>query len=121
MKVRCINNRLTPDGRKLGSLLTIDHEYAVLAIYVDPRLGCLLRMVGDDKQTPAIFPGDLFEIIDPTIPRNWIAARDKNSVYRLSPKSWLEEGYWERFFNKDPDAVATFEEERQKATERNPG
>lgn len=116
MKVRCTRPRETTGGKpKTG--LTVGKEYEVLEVLVSPTQGILLRIVGDDRFTPALFSGDLFEVTDQSIPQLWVIARvptrDGSTLYKMCPKAWLEPGFWERYFDREPEAVAIFDEQRR--------
>lgn len=112
MKVKCVRLQETNDGKRLGHLLTIGREYDVLEIHFEPSQGVLLRFIGDDRFTAALFSGELFEITSQEIPHTWVVAKNKLGGYTLGPRPWLAPGFWERYFDREPEAVRTFEEER---------
>jgi len=97
----------------MGRWLAAGKEYDVLCVYFDKVQGVLLRIIGEDGMTPALFPGELFEFIDSGIPRNWRIIKDQAGTVRLSPSPWLERGFWEKFFDHDPEAMIIFEHERE--------
>ena len=113
MRVKCTKLQ-DNQGKPLKSdgWLTVGSEYMVLCIYIDASRGVLLRLMGDDKFTPAMFSGELFEITEQTIPQNWIAKKEACGDYSLGPKAWSESGFWERFFDREEEAVAIFHEQR---------
>jgi hypothetical protein len=116
MKVKCEKlHKLVGSNSRFESWLTIGREYSVLAIDCDPQQGVLLRILGDDRFTPALFPGELFEVTDPKIPTNWIIIRGRGGLWQLSPRAWGEPGFWEKFFDRDPAAIGVFDAERQVA------
>jgi|SRR5579883_2717404 len=113
MKVRCIDQNKGYDGRETGSRLTIGREYQVLTMHVEPNRGFLFRIIGDDHFTPVLFSEKLFEITDHSMPSSWIFTKDARGVFRFSPRPWLEPGFWEKFFDRDPAAVVIFEQQRR--------
>ena|SRR5438552_11279295 len=121
MKVKCIRQQTAGPGKKTEGWISIGEEYNVLAIYIDAEAGILLRLIADDNFTPALFPGDLFQVSSVAIPRNWIVIRDDKGTFRFSPKPWLEPGFWDKFFDRDPISIEVFERERKIATEGGQG
>lgn len=117
MKVKCTKHSTSSAaGHNTQGWITIGQEYDVLAMYFDPAEGTLIRLVADDDFTPALFPADLFEVTNGVVPSNWIVVRDIKGVFRFSPRAWLEPGFWERFFDRDPLSSRVFEEEWRAAT-----
>jgi hypothetical protein len=113
LRVRC--TRLQDNlGKPLESdgWLTVGREYMVLCIYVDASRGVLLRLMGDDNFTPAMFPGEQFEVTEQTIPNNWIVKKENGGDFSFGPKAWSEAGFWERYFDREETAVAIFHEQR---------
>jgi hypothetical protein len=35
----------------------------------------------------------------------------EGGVVELGPPSWLEPGFWERYFDRDPDTISQFQRE----------
>jgi hypothetical protein len=91
--------------------LTVSREYEVLCLFIDASRGILLRLMSDNKTTPALFSAKLFEITEPTIPHNWIVTKGKLGDYSLGPKAWSDVGFWERFFDGEDEAVVIFREQ----------
>ena len=60
-----------------------------------------------------MFSGELFEIIDDRMPPNWVIKKDRNGAYQISTRAWLQPGFWEKFFDRDPESVAVFKEEER--------
>jgi hypothetical protein len=119
MKVRCIkllDSRGRPVGRsawaKIGSV------YHVLSVWAEPgHTG--LRLVGEES-TPAIFEPEMFEVVSPKIPPTWVITSPKPGCLSLEPQAWSGVGFWERFFDGDPDAIAVFKEEQSKIVAADP-
>jgi hypothetical protein len=117
MKVKLTKRSMSSvPGQKTEGWITVGQEYDVLTMYIEPADEFLVRVIADDGFTPALFPADLFEITDGTVPPNWIVVRDRNGIFRFSPQAWLEPGFWERFFDRDPLSIEIFEKERITAT-----
>lgn len=116
MRVKCTKpetDKVTNTAKE--GWLTVGREYDVLAVYFDRTQGTLFRIIGNDTFTPALFPLEILEITDSRIPQNWVLEKDSSGVLRLSPKAWLETGYWDRFFDREPQAIKIFEEEVARA------
>ena len=95
----------------------LDHEYEVLSILVEPGRGAKFRILTADG-TPALFDAAMFVTTEAEIPRNWVVRAREGGVVDFAPAAWLESGFWERFFDRDPTAVAGFEAERREAAAR---
>jgi hypothetical protein len=112
MKVRCIkllDSRSQPVERspwaKLGGV------YHVLGIWVD-RAQTRLRLIGEEP-TPALFEPEMFEVVSSAIPSIWVINSPKPGCLSLEPEVWSRSGFWEEFFDREPEAVACFEEYRK--------
>jgi len=57
------------------------------------------------------FPAESFEIVSEIIPPNW-ASLQSGGVTSVLPKSWLEPGFFNDFYEGDPRAYAIYELER---------
>jgi hypothetical protein len=103
---------MSHDGRPEGQScwLTIGKIYDVLEVTFDGEW--LLRLIGDAPNGVALFQLKMFEVVDPHIPPNWIAIWGNNGLFFLSPRPWTHTGFWERYYDRDPNAVQIFEEER---------
>jgi len=112
LRVKCVK-LLDNQGKPLKSdgWLTVGREYMVLCLYIDASRGVLLRLLGDDKFTPAMFSGELFEITEETVPHIWIVKKEACGDFSLGPKAWSESGFWERYFDREDDAVEVFHEQ----------
>jgi hypothetical protein len=91
----------------------IGATYPVLSIEVDPE-GPRFRMLGKDRHTPALFRPEMFEIASPIIPPTCVVATIAPGAFHLAPEPWTQKGFWERYFDSDPEAMASFERERAK-------
>ena len=114
MKVRCIklfDARGAPQST--SSWLTIDKVYDVLTLEFDRNGQWLVRVVGDGKSGVALFPFESFVVASPTLPLSWIAWWNIEGSFQLAPERWTKPDFWERFYDREPDAVSIFEEEKQ--------
>jgi hypothetical protein len=122
MKVRCIQLFDSAGKPRLqkDSWVTLGKTYHVLEIVQD-QSRWLLRLIGDNELNgPAVFRLEQFEIVTPNIPSSWIVTRDKDDSIKLRPERWNQPGFWERYYDKDPEAIRIFEEERRKIIENDP-
>lgn len=120
MKVRC--TRLldsTGKPQEKSAWLTIGAIYNVLELFQSQNTW-LLRLVGDGPNGLAIFRLDQFEIVTQNIPNSWIVTWDKDGSLHLRPGRWSQPGFLERYYDKDPEAIRIFEEERRKIIEADP-
>ena len=49
-----------------------------------------------------------------------MATSPKPGCISFSPEAWSKAGFWEQFFDREPEAVAVFEEERAKIVAADP-
>lgn len=83
--------------------LTPLKEYFVVQISRD-----FFRVV-DDRNEPIAYPKYLFEIIDPRLPSGWMYLESEAAGFIIGPVELVSErGFYVRFFDKDPDAIALF-------------
>ena len=89
-----------PDDRAAD--LSLDTHYLVIGIESDDY-----RLLGDQGR-PYLYPADLFEIIDPSEPEDWIVEQGEDSERYAYPAELASAGFFEDFFDARQDAVATF-------------
>lgn len=99
-----------------SSWMKIGRVYDVLSISIDSAARVLLRIVGEERMTPALFSMDELEIVDHSIPRNW-EVHFEGDTLSFAPAAWMSEGFWVRFFDHDAEALKIFEEERVLSTQ----
>lgn len=113
MKVRCVrlfDSRSGQVGRsawaKLGAV------YHVLTIWIEPGR-TRLRLVGEES-IPALFEPEMFEVASSTVPHTWVITSPKAGHFEIGPEAWAQPGFWEEYFDRKPEAVACFEDERMR-------
>jgi len=75
--------------------------------------GTYVRIVGDEP-VPALFPLEMFEIVQNTIPPSWVVTSPREQCISIAPEPWTRAGFWEDFFDGAPAALASFSAERNK-------
>jgi hypothetical protein len=92
--------------------LSRQRDYIVLSI---ERSGesMKFRIASEMNGTPVLFDSAIFEVVDEAQPGTWIATPTEAGIER-SPEPWTVTGFWERFFDGEPDAVQIFKEESEK-------
>jgi hypothetical protein len=119
MKVRCIK-LLDSMGRgvECSAWAKIAGVYHVLGIWVEPAQ-TRFRLVGEES-TPGLFEPEMFEVVSPKIPPSWVVTSPKPGCFSFEPEAWSGVGFWERFFDGEPEAVAAFKEEQAKIVATDP-
>jgi len=111
MKVRCIkllDSRGLPTTR--SAWVKVGGTYHVLSVWIEPGQ-TKLRLIGEEP-TPALFEVEMFEVVSSIIPVTWVIASPKAGCLSLAPSAWNTAGFWENFFEREPEAVACFEKQR---------
>ncbi|MEV8376573.1 hypothetical protein AB0P21_27765 [Kribbella sp. NPDC056861] len=91
----------------------IGQVYTVLEVNASPEHRFAVRLdLGNEA--PGLWDSEMFETTDSAIPSVWVAEFRDGGSLRLAPPRWLAQGFWESYFENDPDAVAVFEEDRQR-------
>ena len=90
--------------------LTLHREYLLLAVLALPGRSVKFRVLSDDGRTPILADSTLFAAPIRPLPDTWAAAVTEGGVVEIGPISWLEPGFWERFFDGEPPAVEAFRE-----------
>ena len=114
MKVRCVkllDARGEPQEK--SPWLTIGKIYVVLAVELSLTGRWMFRVVSDGANGVALFPLDSFEIVTANLPPNWIISWKSNGFFQIAPETWMEAGFWERFYDRDEQAATLFERERK--------
>jgi len=120
MRVVCVQltNPNTGLTESTSPWLDLDTEYEVLEVYAYPGGRIDLRIAAKDAGTPALFDSELFMTVDERIPPNWIARVREGGTVEFGPSTWLETGFWERFFDRDSAAIESFETEKRRMLDR---
>ena len=108
MKALCV--RVAGDSDR-DHWLTLNREYLVLSVLISPKGPAKLRAIADDGRTLILVDASLFAMSSQPLPRSWVLAIREGGVVELGPPSWLEPGFWERYFDRDPDTISQFQRE----------
>lgn len=119
MIVRCVRiiNEQTGELLPPNSWLTIGKKYHVLSIFVADGEVPKYRLIGDDGVTPALHTSSQFDVVSDTLPSVWKAHSVPFKFFELAPGSWTAPGFWEAYFDGDPEAEAIFRESCRKLVE----
>lgn len=82
--------------------LTAGQPYTVIGIEADD-----FRILNDQGR-PYLYPADLFEIVDPTEPPDWVTEYGEDGERYAYPPALNESGFFEDFFDDKSKAVSTF-------------
>lgn len=90
--------------------LPMDMELSVLAVMSDSASGTKYLLWSEQQNSPALFPANEFEIVDGSLPEAWRLSLDLNGYAYLAPFGWHASGFWERYYDGEPEAVRVFNE-----------
>ena len=82
--------------------LTTDQFYVVIGIEAND-----LRVLNDQGR-PFLYPPELFEVIDPHEPTDWVSEVGEEGERYAYPPALNVVGFFEDFFDGQRQAVATF-------------
>jgi hypothetical protein len=82
--------------------LTPQRAYAVIGIEADD-----LRLLNDRGQ-PYLYPAELFTVLDAREPADWLTEFGEDGERYAYPPPLNSSGFFEDFFDGEPQAVATF-------------
>jgi hypothetical protein len=68
----------------------------------------------DDSDQPFLYSKALFEIVDPSIPGDWIT-ETRDDVYYTDPPECAARGFYEDYFDGVASAVGAFEDFRKRS------
>jgi hypothetical protein len=106
MKVKILASSIS--RREVAGRFRAGTEYVVLCI--EPLAGKnYYRLVTETDGNPALFDAALFELVDNAISSLWIVVQDGGCL-EFTPEAWSEEGFWEAFFDNEPNAVSVYNE-----------
>jgi hypothetical protein len=80
----------------------------------------MLRIEGDGGNGVALFQLEQFEVVSSRLSPAWIIAWNSAGVFELTVDEWLQPGFWERYYERDSNAVDSFEKARQSIVEADP-
>jgi hypothetical protein len=115
MTVRCIKlANVKGESQTTSSWLTVGKTYQVLSIELDMDGNWFFRLNGDSSNGVALFEKDQFEIISAALPSSWVPAWNHKGGFELAPKAWTTPGFWERYYDREDEAVRLFDSEMKK-------
>jgi len=123
MKVECIKMINNETGQDLDKSpwLTVGSIYQVLSVFISINGTIEYRLISDDNCTPALFNAVQFKIVSENLSPNWVANHELETYFELAPKSWTTDGFWERYFDGEPEAIKCFTAEKNIIISSNQG
>lgn len=80
-------------------------EYVVVSVMNDGRGPAKLQLVDLDGIRLAWFEASAFLLVESAIPEHWVASLGDGGLLELGPPAWLELGFWESYYDDEPEAV----------------
>ncbi|MCX4796466.1 MULTISPECIES: hypothetical protein [unclassified Streptomyces] len=115
MRVR-VNISSTTDPKITQGItaLTNGHEYAVLEISAPFKRATSFRVefIEGGLRQSALFDTRAFTVISHSLPPTWRYFQLESGSFSLCPESWNKSGFWEAYYDGDPQAIAVYEHER---------
>ena len=82
--------------------LTLNNVYQVIGLEADEY-----RIINDEGQ-PYLYPSDIFIIVDPAEPDDWLTEYGDDGERYAYPPELGRVGFFEDYFDHDPEAMAVF-------------
>lgn len=108
-----VNDRVLDDFDNQN--LTPLKQYVVIGLSND-----YFRVINDANE-PILYPTYLFEIVDPAIPSDWIKVEYEDDEFHVGPPELLKPGFYEDFFDHNPEAKMVFSRTMAKLEEAREG
>ncbi len=124
MKVKCIR-LLDSDGNDVedSPWLALGKTYHVMSTYVDAegrrRFGIVSRH--PDGEWPQMINASekCFEVVSSIIPSNWLKW-ERAVASGMAPAAWQVPGFFEAFYDHEPETYPIFERERDVILKEDP-
>ena len=87
------------DGRLHAGISPFEEYFAIEVNHEEYR-------IIDDLGEPILYPKELFELVDPSLPPSWQFLEYPDGEYHLGPTKTLVWGLYEDFFGSDGNRVA---------------
>jgi hypothetical protein len=76
--------------------------------------GTVRFRIESEQDTPALVESEFFELVDASIPASWVALMGPAGGFSLEAKAWARPGFWEAFYDRDPEAMDLYEAEKSR-------
>ncbi len=115
MIVECVKiiDKVSGELQTTSHWLTIGKRYTVLTVGNHAGRGLLFRVMSDDGFTPIVADWHEFKVLSSRLPSTWVGSLDKNGDLMLAPNAWTRPGFWEDYFDREPEAMKQFDQARQ--------
>ena len=121
MKVKCIKLfDAKGNPQEWSPWLTLGKVYHVLEVIQDPRRKWLLRVLGNGSDGVGIFRLEQFEIVSTKVPDAWIVDLNTDGDLTLTTEDWNKPGFWDAYYDRDPNARKKFEDGKRKIVDGDP-
>ncbi len=116
MKVECIKITDPETGSFIekNSWLTVGNVYQVLSVLIADSSSVEYRLLSDDGYTPGIYEASQFKILSNKLALSWVCNYEDGVYFELAPKPWIRSGFWEDYFDGEPEAINIFNLEKKK-------
>jgi len=92
----------------LQGWLRAEKAYVVLTVEQHSADSLGFRIESEDGGQPVVFKASLFEVLDGSLPKSWRVLSVRENVLELGPEPFGQEGFWERYFDRDPEALELY-------------
>lgn len=95
-----VNN--LPDSESCNPHLSPNTEYVVIGIDNENY-----RVVNDSLE-PVLYPKTIFDVLDDSIPTDWVRTDFEDGEYFIDPPQFSEIGFFEDYFDGIESALSTY-------------
>ncbi|SFM52059.1 hypothetical protein SAMN03159341_1422 [Paenibacillus sp. 1_12] len=115
MKVRC-RDVVNPSKGTRFMALTRNTEYVVLSmefygdsLFAKSKGDFIIYRIIDDDNLLKPYPASIFEICSNRLSSCWVCYRNKDDAMQVLPQEWAYNGFWEQYYNDEPNALLKFD------------
>jgi hypothetical protein len=92
-----------------------DQNLTPFKVYSVCEIGQDVFRVLNDRDEPILYPKALFRVVDINIPVGWVMQEFEDGEYWIGPCELASPGFYEDYFDRNPEAVAKFEMIKKRA------
>ncbi|WP_217161599.1 hypothetical protein [Streptomyces sp. AC512_CC834] len=103
-----------PEILQGGDALKVDREYVVLEVFAPIERSPEFRIEFIEGEGSALFDSRAFTVTSSLLPPSWRYVQFATGSFSLRPEPWGRPGFWDAYYDGDPQAREIFEVEKRR-------